>query len=588
MNIFNLFRLIGGLALFLYGMNIMGESLERLGGGKFEKILEKLTNNPVKGVLLGALITAVIQSSSATTVMVVGFVNSGIMKLSQAIGIIMGANIGTTITSWLLSLTGIEGDSLFLNFLKPVNFTPILAFIGIVMQMVSKDDKKHNVGNILLGFSVLMFGMDSMSSAVKPLADVPEFTNILTMFQNPLLGVLAGALLTAVIQSSSASVGILQALSSTGQITFGAAIPIILGQNIGTCVTALISCVGANKNAKRAGMVHLYFNIIGTLLFLGLFYAANALLDLPFINDSVNAFNIAIVHTIFNIIATAVILPFNKLLEKLALMTIKDDKQADEVILLDERFLVTPSYAIERCMTLTSDMAFIAQEALETALKCVDNFSEKLLKIVLENEEKTDMYEDMLGSYLVKISGKDLSFRDSQKVSLLLHAIGDLEQITDYATKIAKLSEEIHTKNMVFSDKATTEINVMRNAVTEILNLTINAFVSDDRRSAEKVEPLEDLIDNIRIELKTRHITRLQEGKCTVELGFVFSDFIGSLERISDCCLNIAVSLIQLSDENYEIHQYMTEEKESSEKYKESYSEYCKKYALPFSKSGIN
>ncbi len=588
MSIFNLFTLFGGLAMFLYGMNIMGESLEKLGGGKFERILEKLTNNPIKGVLLGAMVTAVIQSSSATTVMVVGFVNSGIMRLSQAIGVIMGANIGTTITSWILSLSGIQGDSLFINLLKPANFTPVLALIGLVMQMVSKDDKKHNIGNILLGFSVLMFGMESMSGAVKPLADVPQFTSILTMFKNPVLGVLAGAVLTAVIQSSSASVGILQALSATGQITFGAAIPIILGQNIGTCVTALISCVGANKNAKRAAMVHLYFNIIGTIVFLTVFYILNALIRFSFIDSAVNAFNIAVVHTIFNLTATLLLLPFSKGLEKLAMLTIRDDKQEEQVNLLDERFLITPSYAVERSMTLTTDMAYIAQEAFENALKCVDSFSEKRYAMVVEDENKTDEYEDRLGTYLVKISGHDLSVKDSQKVSLLLHAIGDLEQITDYALKIAGLGKEISTKKIEFSEKAKTELDILRRAVAEILDLTINAFASGDRRSAEKVEPLEDLIDEIRVELKTRHINRLQNGKCTVELGFIFSDFIGSLEKISDCCLNIAVSLIQLSDENYETHQYLSEEKETNQKYRDRYNEYCKKYALPFSKSGAS
>ncbi len=588
MSIFNLFTLFGGLAMFLYGMNIMGESLEKLGGGKFERILEKLTNNPIKGVLLGAMVTAVIQSSSATTVMVVGFVNSGIMRLSQAIGVIMGANIGTTVTSWILSLSGIQGDSLFINLLKPANFTPVLALIGLAMQMVSKDDKKHNIGNILLGFSVLMFGMESMSGAVKPLADVPQFTSILTMFKNPVLGVLAGAVLTAVIQSSSASVGILQALSATGQITFGAAIPIILGQNIGTCVTALISCVGANKNAKRAAMVHLYFNIIGTIVFLMVFYILNALIRFSFIDSAVNAFNIAVVHTIFNLTATLLLLPFSKGLEKLAMLTIRDDKQEEQVNLLDERFLITPSYAVERSMTLTTDMAYIAQEAFENALKCVDSFSEKRYAMVVEDENKTDEYEDRLGTYLVKISGHDLSVKDSQKVSLLLHAIGDLEQITDYALKIAGLGKEISTKKIEFSEKAKTELDILRRAVAEILGLTINAFASGDRRSAEKVEPLEDLIDEIRVELKTRHINRLQNGKCTVELGFIFSDFIGSLEKISDCCLNIAVSLIQLSDENYETHQYLSEEKETNQKYRDRYNEYCKKYALPFSKSGAS
>ncbi len=588
MSIFSVFSLFGGLAMFLYGMNIMGDNLEKLGGGRFESILERLTNSPIKGVFLGIIVTAVIQSSSATTVMVVGFVNSGIMKLSQAIGVIMGANIGTTVTSWILSLSGIEGEAWYIQILKPVNFTPILAVIGIAMQMFSKSDKKHNIGNILLGFAVLMFGMDTMSAAVKPLKDVPEFTNILTMFQNPLLGVLAGALLTAIIQSSSASVGILQALSATGSITFGAAIPIILGQNIGTCVTALLSCIGANKNARRAAMVHLYFNIIGTFVFLAGFYILNAIIDFAFVDSAVNAFNIAVVHTIFNLTATTILLPFNKVLEKLAILTIKDDKQEEKVILLDERFLVTPSYAIERSKTLTNDMAYIAQESFELALKCMDNYSEKLMKMVDEDETKTDEYEDIIGSYLVKLSGKDLTFADSQKVSLLLHAIGDIEHISDYTQRIARIAEEINTKKIVFSEKATTELNIMRDAVNEVISLTVNAFVTGDRRSAEKVEPLEDLIDDMKAELKTRHIHRLQEGKCTVELGFIFTDFIGSLEKISDCCMNIALSVIQLSEDSYDKHQYMTEEKGSNEKYKERFNEYSKKYALPFSKSGLS
>lgn len=588
MNIFNLFALFGGLAMFLFGMNIMGDGLERFGGGKLERVLEKLTSNPIKGVLLGAAVTGVIQSSSATTVMVVGFVNSGIMKLRQAIGIIMGANIGTTVTAWILSLSGIEGESLAVQFCKPENFTPILAVLGIIFIMFAKSDKKKNIGMILLGFTILMFGMNTMSDAVSDLGDEPWFGNLFTMFTNPVFGVLTGAVLTAIIQSSSASVGILQALSATGRITFGAAIPIIMGQNIGTCVTALISCVGANKNAKRAAMVHLYFNIIGTILFLILFYALNSAIHFAFVTEPIDEFKIAVVHTIFNVMTTAVLLPFSAWLEKLATITIPDKKHEEQqTVVLDERFLITPSYAIERSMTLTTDMAYIAQEAFETALKCVDDFSDKKLKLVKEDEDKTDRYEDMLDTYLVKVSGKDLSYKDSQKVSLLLHAIGDLEQITDYALKIATLGEEINNKKIVFSEKATEELAILRAAVTEILELTITAFASDDRRSAEKVEPLEDLIDELKAELKTRHINRLRDGKCTVELGFIFSDFISSLEKISDCCLNVAVSIIQLSDDNYDTHQYLSDEKESNEKYKERYNEYCKKYALPFSKSGI-
>lgn len=588
MGIFNLLALFGGLAMFLYGMNIMGEGLEKFGGGKFERILERLTSSPIKGVLLGAAVTGVIQSSSATTVMVVGFVNSGIMKLRQAIGIIMGANIGTTVTAWILSLSGIEGDSLAIQFCKPENFTPILAVVGIIFIMFTKSEKKKNLGVILLGFTILMFGMSTMSSAVSDLGNEPWFGNLFTMFSNPVIGVLVGAVLTAIIQSSSASVGILQALSATGRITFGAAIPIIMGQNIGTCVTALISCIGANKNAKRAAMVHLYFNIIGTILFLALFYAVNSVVEFGFITEPIDEFKIAVVHTIFNVLTTSVLLPFSAGLEKLATLTIRDTKQEEQqAIVLDERFLITPSYAIERSITLTTDMAYMAQEAFESALKCIDDFSDKHFMIVKEDEDKTDRYEDMLDTYLVKVSGRDLTSKDSQKVSLLLHTIGDLEQITDYALKIAALGEEIYRKKIVFSDKATEELAILRGAVSEILELTINAFASDDRRSAEKVEPLEDLIDELKAELKTRHINRLQAGKCTVELGFIFSDFIGSLEKISDCCLNIAVSIIQLSEENYDTHQYLSEEKESNAKYRERYNEYCKKYALPFSKSGI-
>ena len=487
MNIFGLFSLFGGLAMFLYGMNVMGSGLEKLGGGKFEQILEKLTSNPIKGVALGAAVTAVIQSSSATTVMVVGFVNSGIMKLGQAIGIIMGANIGTTVTSWILSLSGIQGDSFWIQLCKPANFTPVLALIGIVFTMAAKSDSKKNIGNILLGFAVLMFGMETMSAAVEPLKDVEAFTNILTMFQNPILGVLAGAVLTAVIQSSSASVGILQALSSTGKITFGAAIPIIMGQNIGTCVTALISCIGASKNAKRAAMVHLYFNIIGTVLFLVLFYVANAIFNFAFVSDSVTPFNIAIVHTIFNVVATAVLLPFNKLLEKLARMTIKEGAEESAFGLLDERFLQTPSFAVEQCMTLATNMAYMVKESFTMAQECVAKYSESIDKKIIETENLADEYEDALGAYLVKLSAKSLNESDSQKVSILLHAISDFEKMTDYTADLVFTAREKRDKDVHFSDKARQEITIMVNAVGEIIDLTISAFSKDDVKLANKV-----------------------------------------------------------------------------------------------------
>lgn len=585
MDIFGIFSLFGGLALFLYGMNIMGEGLERLGGGKFETILEKLTSNPIKGVILGAAVTAVIQSSSATTVMVVGFVNSGIMRLHQAIGIIMGANIGTTVTAWILSLSGIEGESLIVQFCKPANFTPILALIGIVFTMVAKSDKKKNIGNILLGFSVLMFGMETMSAAVEPLKDVPAFTNILTMFQNPILGVIAGAVLTGIIQSSSASVGILQALSATGSITFGAAIPIILGQNIGTCVTALISCIGANKNAKRAAMVHLYFNIIGTILFLTVFYVVNAFVHFEFINDSVNAFNIAVVHTIFNVIATAVLLPFNRLLEKLAHLTIRDG-EAPEVStgLLDERFLVTPSFAIEQCVNAATQMANIARESFTLAQECVAKYSEANDKVIIENEDTADKFEDDLGAYLVKLSAKSLSANDSHKVSILLHAISDFEKVTDYTTDLVFTAREKRDKDIHFKEKTRQEITIMVNAVREIIDLTIDAFSTENVELANKVEPLEDVIDSLRNELKKRHVRRMQEGRCSVSEGIVFTDYITALEKISDHCANVAAAIIELDDENYDVHNAMSVRKTNSE-YKDNYAAFSKKYALPFSVS---
>lgn len=584
MNIFGLFSLFGGLAMFLYGMNVMGSGLEKLGGGKFEQILEKLTSNPIKGVVLGAAVTAVIQSSSATTVMVVGFVNSGIMKLGQAIGIIMGANIGTTVTSWILSLSGIQGDSFWIQLCKPANFTPVLALIGIVFTMAAKSDSKKNIGNILLGFAVLMFGMETMSAAVEPLKDVEAFTNILTMFQNPILGVLAGAVLTAVIQSSSASVGILQALSSTGKITFGAAIPIIMGQNIGTCVTALISCIGASKNAKRAAMVHLYFNIIGTVLFLVLFYAANAIFNFAFVNDSVTPFNIAIVHTIFNVVATAVLLPFNKLLEKLARMTIKEGAEESTFGLLDERFLQTPSFAVEQCMTLATNMAYMVKESFTMAQECVAKYSESIDKKIIETENLADEYEDALGAYLVKLSAKSLNESDSQKVSILLHAISDFEKMTDYTADLVFTAREKRDKDVHFSDKARQEITIMVNAVGEIIDLTISAFSKDDVKLANKVEPLEDVIDRLRNDLKNRHIKRMQEGRCSVNQGFVFTDYITALEKISDHCANVATAIIELNDENYDVHHVMSNRRNNPE-YKELCVEFGKKYILPFSVS---
>ena len=470
--------------------------------------------------------------------------------------------------------------------LKPENFTPILAVIGIILYMLNKSDKMRNFGSMLIGFSVLMFGMETMSNAVKPLADVPEFTGILAKFQNPVLGVIAGAVLTGIIQSSAASVGILQALSMTGQITFGAAIPIIMGQNIGTCVTALISCIGANKNAKRAAMVHLYFNIIGTILFLVLFYAANAVLHFAFVDNAVTAFNIAVVHTIFNIMATLVLMPFRNVLVKLAEHTVKGMKvQYTDESILDERFLQTPAYAVEQCNTLTINMGYIAQETFEAAVDTMRHYSKEMDKLVCDNEKKADHYEDSIGAYLVKLSAKDLSSKDSQRVSQLLHTIGDFEQITDYAKSILYVAREINEKGIKFSEKALAELDIITSAISQIIDLTVTAFDNDDPKIALKVEPLEEVVDVLKSKLKSRHIRRLQDGKCTIEQGFIFSDYISNLEKISDHCLNISLYQTQTDDDSYELHQYMKERRKSDITYKEQYNHYSRKYALPFSAS---
>lgn len=586
MDIFDIFTLLGGLAMFLYGMNVMGDSLKRLGGGKLESILEKLTSNRFMGVLLGAVVTAVIQSSSATTVMVVGFVNSGIMKLTQSISVMMGANIGTTVTAWILSLSGVQGDSFVANLIKPENFTPVLALIGIVLLMVSKSDKKNNIGHILIGFAVLMFGMDTMSDAVSGLKDSPAFANMLIMFSNPVLGLIVGAVLTAIIQSSSASVGILQALSVTGKITYATAIPIIMGQNIGTCITALISCVGTSKNAKRAALANLYIKIISAVLFLAVIYVLNAFIDFTFANSHVTAFNIAVIHTAFNVISTIVLLPFTSLIEKLVRMTIKEGAEKSAFAVLDDRFLQTPAFAIEQCRTLTINMGYIANEAVSAAVSLLDKYSEKKDRFIVESEEEVDNYEDALGGYLVKLSSQDLGTQDSQRISQLLHAIGDFEQITDIAVKMLYSIREINEKKIVFSEKAQHELEIITNAIFEIMDLTITAFSQNDLEAVGRIEPLEAVIDSLKKELKSRHIHRLQEGRCSVETGFVFSDYVSSLEKISDHCSNIAVSVEQLCAHNFELHQAMHEKKTEAQ-YKNMYVHYSKKYALPFSASTI-
>lgn len=581
MNIFSVFTLLGGLAMFLFGMNVMGEALEKQAGGRLKAILERLTANKAKGFLLGLGVTAVIQSSSATTVMVVGFVNSGIMKLSQAISIIMGANVGTTVTAWILSLTGLQGDGFLIQLLKPSTFSPILALIGIILYMFAKNGRKKDTGTILLGFAVLMFGMETMSGAVKPLADVPEFTNILLMFSNPILGVLAGAVLTGIIQSSSASVGILQALSTTGQITFGSAIPIILGQNIGTCVTAMLSSIGANKNARRTAVVHLYFNIIGTVAFLILFYILRGIFDFAFVNNPVNEVGIAVVHTTFNLLATALMLPFTKGLEKLAYLTIREDARPETQELLDERLLATPSVALSQCHKVTTDMALLAREVLSDAAGLVNRYDPDTAAGIQAREDRLDWYEDKLGTYLVKLSAKSLSDQDSREISTLLHIIGDFERIGDHAVNITDSAKEMNDKNLAFSDAAKEELAVLTAAVEEVVSLAVNAFTQGDLHLADQVEPLEEVIDVLRNELRNHHIKRLQKGLCTLELGFVFSDLLTNFERTADHCSNIAVCLIQVGHDSFDTHAYLNRIKAGGqEAYDAAYAAYAKKYSL--------
>ena len=564
MSIFNVFTLLGGLALFLYGMDVMGKALEKQAGSKLHSILEKLTSSPLKGFILGLVVTAIIQSSSATTVMVVGFVNSGFMTLRQAIGIIMGANVGTTVTAWILSLSGIQGDSFFMTLMKPSSFAPILAFIGILLYMAAKQEKKKNIGVVLLGFTILMTGMDLMSGAVKPLANVPEFTQLFTLFTNPVLGLLVGALLTAVIQSSSASVGILQALSVTGAVTYGSALPIIMGQNIGTCITAILSCFGANKNARRTAVVHLYFNVIGSLGFMIIFYTLNAVIGFEFIGDSINAAGIAVIHTLFNVTATAILLPLNRVLEKLAYLTIKDDEQKEKFQVLDERLINTPAIAIEQSKIALRKMASEASDALIKSISILEKWDEDTAEEIAHKENKIDKYEDNLGTYLLKVSAQDLSIRDSRELTKILHIIGDFERLGDHALNISKLSKEMHEKDVEFSAQANEEIRVLKNAVLEIVSLTMDAFVNEDSKVALRVEPLEKVIDEIAREIKNLHIERLKNNHCTIELGFSLSELLNNCKRIADHCSNIAIAIIEAEGDSFAPHGYVKSLKEDS------------------------
>jgi len=582
MDIFSFLSLFGGLAIFLYGMNAMGDALERSSAGKLKAFLGNVTKNPFSAVLLGAGVTAIIHSSSATTVMVVGFINSGIMELRQSIGIIMGANIGTTITAWILSLSGIQSDNIFMQLIKAQNLAFLVSVVGIVLIMMSKNDKKKDIGTIFLGFAMIMVGMDIMSESVAPLADDPNFQRILLLFENPLLGVLMGAVLTAIIQSSSASVGILQALSATVSISYGSAIPIILGQNIGTCITAILSSIGANKNAKRAAAIHLSFNIIGTLVFLILFYIIKLILNPAIFGESVNGAGIAVVHTLFNVTSTVVMFPFIKQLEKLAYVFIRPEKQKEEKTeLLDERLLVTPPVAIAQATRVTHEMAEIAKNSLIDSLSLIFDYDNAKIKKVYEDEKTVDLYEDKIGTYLVKLSRESLSLEDSHEVSNLLHTIGDFERISDHAINIVDVAKEIHEKGITFTDKAVKEIKVLISALGEILANTVTAFQNDDIELAKKIEPLEQVIDKIRFKLKQRHIERLQSNECSIETGFVFSDLITNCERVADHCSNIGVCLIQVAEDSFDTHEYLKNVKESHDKaFEDMYHEYKEKYTI--------
>lgn len=579
MDIFDFLSLVGGLCLFLFGMNVMGQALERRAGGTLRTLLGKLTTSKAKGFLTGLGVTGVIQSSSATTVMVVGFVNSGLMNLKQAINVIMGANVGTTVTAWLLSLSGIESDNLFVQLFKPTSFTPILALIGIIFYMFCSSSKKKDTGTILLGFAVLMFGMDTMSAAVSGLSEVESFRNMFVAFENPLFGVLAGTLLTAIIQSSSASVGILQALAVTGQVSYGAAIPIIMGQNIGTCITAILSSVGTNKNAKRAAVVHLAFNVIGTIVWLTVFWIIKALLAPQLLNESASLVGIAIAHSVFNILCTALLLPLSGILETVAYRIVPETKTKEEDVELDELLLATPSLALENCHSVASEMAETSASALKDSIGTLTRYSTKLDEEIREKESKTDHYEDILGTYLIKLSSNQASEEDSAEAAKLLKMIGDFERISDHAVNILESAEEMNSKDLKFSESAMKELGVLTDAVEEILDLALRAFLDEDVEAASKVEPLEEVIDGLKEQMRTRHILRLQQGDCSIDAGFVWSDLLTNLERTADHCSNIAVCVLEAgSDMN--IHESLHEMKAYNDDFKAEFEKYAAKYSI--------
>ena len=581
MDIFHALTMLGGLCLFLFGMNFMGQALERRAGGKLRTLLDKMTGSVGAGFLTGLGITAIIQSSSATTVMVVGFVNSGLMTLRQAINVIMGANVGTTVTAWLLSLAGIDGGSVWLQLLKPTSFTPVLALIGIIFYMFCKDSRKKETGSILLGFATLMFGMDTMSAAVAGLKDVPGFAELFLAFTNPLLGVLVGAVLTAIIQSSSASVGILQALASTGQVSYAAAVPIIMGQNIGTCVTALISCVGTNKNAKRAAVVHLMFNVIGVAVLLTVFCIVKAIFAPVLLNNAASMAGIAVAHSVFNILCTAMLLPCGGLLEKLAIRLVPDKAHAaDKTVELDQRLLTTPAVALDRCRVVTCEMAEVAVRALQNALRSFDHYTEALASAIREDESRCDHYEDVLGTYLVKLSAQKLGEQESEESAELLKAIGDFERISDHAVNVLESPEELREKGLAFSDEAKRELSVLSAAVNDILMRALDAFRQQDMTAARQVEPLEQVIDDLKEQLRTRHILRMQQGQCSIEAGFVWSDLLTDLERTSDHCSNIAGCVIDAAHHDLNMHATLDAARRRDPDFREQYQRCAAKYQV--------
>lgn len=585
MYILKLISLLGGLALFLFGMDVMGKALERQAGGKLQTILAKMSSNVFKGFFLGLAVTAVIQSSSATTVMVVGFVNSGIMALKQAVGVIMGANVGTTVTAWILSLTALEGESLLVQIFKPTTLAPLLGIVGIVLYMFTKSEKKQGIGTILLGFMALMTGMSLMSDSMAFLENEKWFADLMVSFTNPILAIVVGAVLTGVIQSSSASVGILQSLCSTGLVTGGVALPIILGQNIGTCVTALISTIGANRNARRAAMVHLYFNLLGVIIFAAIFYGIGAFIPWSFLTETMSEVNIAMIHTTFNVITTIIMLPLHGVLEKLATLSVPEDKEPESTALLDERLIATPAVAIQRAQEIAADMAQTASQALDGAIGLLEKFDSKGLESVKALENKTDEYEDALGTYLVQLTGTKLSVHDNRQLNILLYTISDVERIADHAVSIGKAGEEIYKKDIAFSDAAKKELKVLSEAVQAVVKSTVAAYCGGDLENARRVEPQEQVVDSLVKEIKSRHVRRLRNGQCKVEYGFVLEDLLTSFERVADHCSNIAVEMLQVSEGKLEAHEYLTAlkagELTESAKFDERFEKYRKQYTFP-------